>query len=83
MTALRLAFGLSFDALYRRDGLARIDDAFCATLRDRDAGLAQRFVDTRALLARGEPLAAKEEAGLLLSVAPWLEGFLGELFDFD
>ena len=36
--ALRLDFGLSFEDLYRRDGLQRVDDAWRAFLAEADAG---------------------------------------------
>ena len=35
-----LAFGLGFQDLYRSEGLQRVDVAFLARLRDRDAVLA-------------------------------------------
>ena len=34
MTALALGYGLSFDDLYDREGLARLDAAFVAWLKD-------------------------------------------------
>ena len=73
---LILAFGLAFTDLYRREGLQRVDDAFVSTLRQRDAALAERL-----LAARADPsLAPKEEAALLVALAPHLDTFVAELF---
>ncbi len=72
-----LAFGLAFPDLYRRDGLERVDAAFSARLRERDDALAERLQ----LARRQPPLPAKEEAALLVALAPHLDSFIGELFD--
>ncbi len=73
---LTLAFGLAFTDLYRREGLQRVDDAFVSALRQRDAALAERL-----LAARADPsLAPKEEAALLVALAPHLDTFVAELF---
>ena len=72
-----LAFGLSFRELYDRDGLIRVDRAFCARLADADPGLHGRL-----MAARAEPAALekKDESDLLIELAPHLEDFLGDLF---
>jgi len=44
---LKLAFGLSFAELYRRDGLARLDAAFLARLDEADAALGSRLAAAR------------------------------------
>jgi NADPH-dependent glutamate synthase beta subunit-like oxidoreductase/NAD(P)H-flavin reductase len=77
MIELRLTHGLAFEDLYRRDGLARLDAAFIAHLRDADAALHNRLVT-----ARRDPasLDRKAEAELLIDAAPHLEDFIGELF---
>ncbi|MGC2519247.1 MAG: FAD-dependent oxidoreductase [Burkholderiales bacterium] len=74
---LKLAFGLSFAELYRRDGLARLDAAFLDFLEAADAGLKARL-----LAARADPgsLDAKAESALILEVAPHLDRFIAELF---
>ncbi|HET9579940.1 MAG TPA: FAD-dependent oxidoreductase [Usitatibacter sp.] len=79
-SALRLAFGLEFEDLYRRSGLVRLDEAFCRALEAADAALHERF---RA--ARRDPatLAYKEEAELLLAVAPHLDRFMAKLFGIE
>ena len=74
---LSLAFGFRFEDLYDRDGLARLDARFLEALATADAGLRDRLVAARA--APGS-LAQKEEAELLLAVAPVLDDFVAELF---
>jgi NADPH-dependent glutamate synthase beta subunit-like oxidoreductase/NAD(P)H-flavin reductase len=72
--------GLSFDDLYRRDGLVRLDQRFLAALAQGDAALGERLVR-----ARAEPreLAPKQESELLLALAPHLERFVAWLFDIE
>jgi NADPH-dependent glutamate synthase beta subunit-like oxidoreductase/ferredoxin-NADP reductase len=80
MNSLSLAFGLTFEVLYERDGLLRLDTLFLDRLRDGDAALHARL-----LAARAEPqkLTAKEESELLIALAPPLEDFLAELFGIE
>jgi NADPH-dependent glutamate synthase beta subunit-like oxidoreductase/NAD(P)H-flavin reductase len=77
LALLKLAHGLAFADLYRRDGLARIDSLFLASLAAANADLKSRL-----LAARADPgaLAAKDESGLILELAPYLDDFLAELF---
>ncbi len=74
---LSLAFGLGFEDLYTRDGLARIDGLFLGHLGATDPALRARL-----LAARAEPhtLDGKAESELLIALAPPLESFLAELF---
>src|SRR5687768_4172808 len=75
-----LAFGLAFEDLYRRAGLARLDQAFVSALREADTALAERF-----LAAREQPdaLPYKAEAELLIAVAPHLDRFVAHLFGIE
>jgi NADPH-dependent glutamate synthase beta subunit-like oxidoreductase/NAD(P)H-flavin reductase len=77
MNAPALAFAVSFADLHCRDGLERVDAAFLAALRDADPALADQMV-----AARSDPdsLAAKDEAALLVALAPHLDDFLAALF---
>ena len=75
---LRLRFNLSFEDLYARDGLARVDAAFLEFLGEADAGLRDRL-----LAARASPPAAKDESELLIALAPHLEDFLARLFGIE
>jgi NADPH-dependent glutamate synthase beta subunit-like oxidoreductase/NAD(P)H-flavin reductase len=80
MSGLSLAFGLSLEALYEREGLLRLDALFLERLHAADAALHARL-----LAARAEPqkLAGKEESELLIALAPPLEDFLAELFGIE
>jgi NADPH-dependent glutamate synthase beta subunit-like oxidoreductase/NAD(P)H-flavin reductase len=75
---LRLRFNLSFDDLYSRDGLARLDGAFLHFLAEADAKLHERL-----LAARASAPHAKEESELLIALAPHLEDFLAQLFGIE
>ena len=75
-----LRFGFTFEDLYDRDALERVDHAFVGFLREIDAALADRLI-----AARTDPaaLAAKAESELLIEVAPHLEDFLAKLFGIE
>jgi NADPH-dependent glutamate synthase beta subunit-like oxidoreductase/NAD(P)H-flavin reductase len=73
---LALAHGLSFADLYDDAGLTRLDAAFVGWLTGRDAALAERLHRARA--AGGST--PRDEAPLLLALAPQLEAFIAELF---
>jgi NADPH-dependent glutamate synthase beta subunit-like oxidoreductase/NAD(P)H-flavin reductase len=77
---LALAFGLAFEDLYRREGLARIDAAFLDALRAVDGALHDRLVAAR---ARPDAVPGKEEAELLIAVAPHLDAFIAKLFGIE
>jgi NADPH-dependent glutamate synthase beta subunit-like oxidoreductase/NAD(P)H-flavin reductase len=76
--ALRLSSGLAFEDLYSREGLVRLDAAFNAALAGADAALAARFT-----AARDTNLPYKEEAELLIAVAPHLDRFVATLFGIE
>ena len=77
---LNLKHGLSFGDLYDRAGLARIDAAFVAHLRNAEAELHNRL-----MAARREPdaLEPKAHSQLLTDLAPHLEDFVAELFGIE
>ncbi len=77
---LTLRFGLSFEDLYRRDGLVRLDAAFLDHLAGADPTLRDRLDS-----ARRDPasLASKAESELIVELAPHLEDFIGELFGIE
>lgn len=70
-----LGFSLAFTDLYSPTGLGKVDQAFLSHLADADQDLCQRL-----LSARTEPPAAKDEADLLVGLAPHLDDFIGRLF---
>jgi NADPH-dependent glutamate synthase beta subunit-like oxidoreductase/NAD(P)H-flavin reductase len=74
---LALKHGLTFGALWTRDGLVALDAAFIAHLAAGEASLHDRLVG-----ARRDPgqLTAKDESDLLVDLAPHLEDFLADLF---
>ncbi len=74
---MKLGFGISFDDLYARDGLARLDSAFITLLAEQDAPLHNRLVTAR---ATPDALPAKDTSQLLIDIAPRLEDFISELF---
>ncbi len=83
--ALRLAFGLRFEDLYSREGLAGLDRAFVDWLCARDPVLAERLDSARrqAQSSVPEPLTQKDEAALLVDLAPQVDAFVETLFGIE
>ena len=79
-TKLALGFGLTFEDLYRRDGLIRLDQAFADHLRQGDPALFNRLMAAR---AAPDALPGKDESELLIDAAPHLEDFIGALFGIE
>src|SRR5438034_6409100 len=77
---LSLAFDLRFADLYSVDGARAIDRRFGEHLRAADAALAERRDAAR---ATPDALDRKDEAALLIDVAPHLEDFLAKLFGVE
>ena len=75
---MKLGFGLSFEDLYSRDVLIRVDQAFVRELSIANADLHNKFVAAR---IRGDVKDIKAESNLLIDVAPYLEDFTAKLFD--
>ncbi|HEX9684837.1 MAG TPA: FAD-dependent oxidoreductase [Burkholderiales bacterium] len=73
-------FGCTFDDLYAREGVVRLDQHFLARLKESDGALHGELVR-----ARGDPatLAPKQESALLLALAPHLEQFVACLFGIE
>ena len=78
--ALGLGYGLTFNELYENAGLTKLDARFLAQVQLRDAALTQRLLDGRSKTQSGAALPAKEEATLLLALAPYCEAFVAQLF---
>ena len=74
---LALRFGFSFEDLYEREGLVKLDGRFLHALESTDAALHQRLIAARAQPAS---LTDKQASELIIDVAPHLEDFIGELF---
>ena len=77
MIAPALGHGLSFNDLYDRDGLARLDAAFAGWLQTANVDVHARLMAAR---AAPDQLSDKDESNLLIEVARPLEDFLGALF---
>ncbi|HSC96421.1 MAG TPA: FAD-dependent oxidoreductase [Burkholderiales bacterium] len=73
-------FDCTFEDLYAREGLLRLDQRFLARLKEADAALHGELAR-----ARAEPaaLAPKQESALLLALAPHLEQFMARLFGIE
>jgi len=80
---LKLDFGFAFPDLYSNAGLARLDAAFCAWLRQTDATLADRLASARETPEATEALGRKGESELLIALAPQLEDWLARLFGIE
>jgi len=77
---LQLAFDLSFADLYDDQALGRVDGAFIDELGALDADL-----NARLMAARQAPgnLNAKDEADLVLQLAPHVDAFIAKLFGVE
>jgi NADPH-dependent glutamate synthase beta subunit-like oxidoreductase/NAD(P)H-flavin reductase len=75
-----LGFGMDFANLYRREGLVRLDKAFLDFLAEGEPVLRARLDHAR---AHPDALDRKEEAALLIDVAPWMEDFITRLFGIE
>jgi NADPH-dependent glutamate synthase beta subunit-like oxidoreductase/NAD(P)H-flavin reductase len=72
-----LGFGFTFDDLYDRAGLGRLDARFLAFVQDVDSSLAARLTAARQDPGALEP---KAESQLLIDLAPHAEDFISALF---
>ena len=77
---LGLAYGFTFDDLYDRGGLIRIDAAFLEFLGESDPVLRAQLEATR---LSATDLSSKEQSELLIALAPHLEDFLATLFGIE
>ena len=71
---------MAFADLYRREGLVRLDQAFLDFLHEGEAGLHARLDHAR---AHPDSLDRKDEAALLIEIAPWMEDFIARLFGIE
>jgi NADPH-dependent glutamate synthase beta subunit-like oxidoreductase/NAD(P)H-flavin reductase len=79
---LQLKWGFSFEDLYSRAGLVRLDAAFLDHLRAADSGLRDRLDAARAVPPERPP-DRKTASALLIDLAPHVEDFLGALFGIE
>jgi NADPH-dependent glutamate synthase beta subunit-like oxidoreductase/NAD(P)H-flavin reductase len=78
--SLALGFGFSFNDLYDRDGLIRVDAAFLDFLGESDAALRAQLEAAR---LTPTALSGKAQSELLIALAPHLEDFLARLFRIE
>jgi hypothetical protein len=77
---LRLSFHLSFEDLYSRAGLARVDAAFLGFLGEASEALGERLIAAR---RNPSALPAKEESDLLVALSPHVDDFVARLFGIE
>jgi NADPH-dependent glutamate synthase beta subunit-like oxidoreductase/NAD(P)H-flavin reductase len=75
-----LAFDLTLEDLYRRDGLLRIDARFVAFVREREPDVAERLGRAR---AAPDDLGRQAESDLMVAVGPHLDDFVARLFGIE
>jgi len=80
VSGLSLPFGLTFDDLYRRDGLFRLDGIFLQQLEAAAPDLHARLLSARENPAALNP---KRHSELIIEIAPYLEDFIGYLFGIE
>lgn len=78
--SLVLAFDLTFDDLYDRQGLLRLDQAFLTFLQECNPELSARYHQQRLLVSQAPTQNTLESSVLIVELAPYVEDFLGELF---
>ncbi|MGH8718757.1 MAG: FAD-dependent oxidoreductase [Burkholderiales bacterium] len=77
---LKLSYGLSFEDLYRREGLLKLDREFLGLLGARASELRRELDAAR---AKPEALSNKQESDLLIALGPHVDDFLAHLFDIE
>lgn len=75
-----LKFNLTFNELYTRDGLVKLDKAFAEELKAANVDLFNRFVTARANHREAEK---KDISNLLIEIAPYVEDFTAKLFGIE
>src|ERR1700676_3393431 len=74
---IQLKFDLSFEDLYRREGLVRLDGKFVESVKASDLSLFNRLMEARSNPAE---LTHKQQSDLIVDLAPHVEDFIGNLF---
>jgi NADPH-dependent glutamate synthase beta subunit-like oxidoreductase/NAD(P)H-flavin reductase len=75
---LSLKWDFAFEDLYRREGLERLDAIFSQHLQSTDAALHARWIE-----GREHTLERKQNAELIVDLAPHVEDFVIELFGIE
>ena len=77
---LKLGFGIKFEDLYSCDGLPSIDSCFLTELAKSEPLLAEKLAAAR---KTPDQMSHLEESQLIIGLAPYLEDFLGQLFNIQ
>src|SRR4051812_20612110 len=75
-----VGFGVTFQNLRERDGLARLDQMFLRRLAEADPDLHVRLLAARAM---PDELPSKDESTLIIDLGPHLDSFVAELFGIE
>jgi len=78
LPVLNLNWGFTFEDLYRREGLVRLDSEFLNWVKSVDISLFNRLMQARTTLPE-----RKAQSELLVELAPHLEDFNAELFSIS
>ena len=78
--SLLFAFDLTFDDLYDRQGLLKLDQAFLTFLQESNPELSIRYHHQRFFVSQNLTQHTSEISDLIVELAPYVEDFLGELF---
>ena len=74
---LNLKWNFAFEDLYAREGLERLDAIFVDHLKGSDPALHERLTAAR---ANPGSISRKQNADLIVDLAPHVEDFVAELF---
>lgn len=80
MGNFQLKYDLSFEDLYDRAGLMRLDEIFLEALATTDENLHAQLTAARHHAAAGASLEKKALADLMLAIAPHVDEFVADLF---
>ena len=77
LDGLVLEFGLSFEDLYHREGLKRLDDRWLDHLKTANPALGTRVIDARQV---PDAIDTRAEAALLIELGAHVDAFIAQLF---
>jgi len=77
LDGLVLEFGLSFEDLYQREGLKRLDDRWLDHLKTANPALGTRVIDARQV---PDAIDSRAEAALLIELGAHVDAFIAQLF---
>ena len=78
MNTQNLNFNLTFNHLYTREGLLRLDSVFSDFLKEADGDLHSKWIQARENFPE-----ESQESALILELAPFVEDFMSQLFGIE